>query len=280
MINNEDFLYIEDCKNDIDRIIKDVNVKCENIEQIYKEYIKEAVSKEEFVSTLDKMLFQIEITRQDTENCIELYRMFIYKIYGQYYKFYIKIINILQNLDSFDFLKEIQIKNFRSFTDIEYTFYSFEEIQSVHNSITEIINNLEQTINRRIYVVNDDTTRLKKGININELVYEKHYTVEILKQKKELFQKILFDYYRFQKKFFERIKLKLKVIFYHIEKDVETEFVSYSENESRIRNTKTSIETLLVNDMLERNDESFLQFFYSVIKINIKKLFSYVCIYE
>ena len=118
MINNEDFLYIEDCKNDIDRIIKDVNVKCENIEQIYKEYIKEAVSKEEFVSTLDKMLFQIEITRQDTENCIELYRMFIYKIYGQYYKFYIKIINILQNLDSFDFLKEIQIKNFIGVIDI------------------------------------------------------------------------------------------------------------------------------------------------------------------
>ena len=65
MTNNEDFLYIEDCKNDIDRIIKDIINKCENLSSIYKEYIKEAAKKEEFLSSLDKMLFQIEITKED-----------------------------------------------------------------------------------------------------------------------------------------------------------------------------------------------------------------------
>lgn len=280
MINNEDFLYIEDCKNDIDRILKDINGKCNNIDQLYKEYIKEAIAKEEFVSTLDKMLFQIEITKQDINSCEELYKNFIYKVYGQYYKFYIKIISILENLDSFDFLKEIQIRSFRPFTDIDYSVYSFDEIQAVHNAITEIINSLDQAINRRTYVVDDDTTRVKKGVNINELVYEKHYTIEILKQKKELFQKILFDYYSFQKKFFERIKLKLKIIFYHIEKDVEFEFVSYSDKDSKIRDTKTSIESLLVKDILEKKNENLLEYFYSILKLRLKKLFSLFCIYE
>ena len=280
MINNEDFLYIEDCKNDIDRILKDLYSKCENIDQLYKEYIKEAVAKEEFVSTLDKMLFQIEMNKRDINNCEELYKDLIYKIYGQYYKFYVKIISILQNLDSFDFLKEIQIRSFRPFTDVEYSFYSFDEIQSIHNAITEIINNLDQAINRRTYVVNDDTTRVKKGVSINELVYEKHYTIEILKQKKDLFQKILFDYYSFQKKFFERIKLKLKIIFYHIEKDVEYEFISYSNEDSKIRNTKTSIETLLVKEIIGDEKKNLVDYFYSVLNLKFKKLFSLFCIYE
>lgn len=254
MTTNEDFLYIEDCKNDIDKIIKDIENKCENLSVIYKEYIKEASKKEEFLSSLDKMLFQIEITNEDVKNYTRLYNIFLYKIYGQYYKFYIKIINILKNLDSFDFLKQIDVKKFRPFKDLEYTYYSFEEIQGIHNNITVIINHLSETINRFNYTIEDDSVRVNKGININQLVYEKKYTIETLHQKKELFLKILQDYYSFQKKFLERIKLKLKLLFYHIEKDVEFEFTSYSEKESST--DKKTMEYLIFNDLLENKTQS------------------------
>jgi len=274
MTNNEDFLYIEDCKNDIDRIIKDITNKCENLSSIYKEYIKEAAKKEEFLSSLDKMLFQIEITNEDVNNYIRLYKLFLYKIYGQYYKFYMKIINILQNIDSFDFLKQIEVKNFRPFTDLEYTYYSFEEIQGIHNNITIIINHLSETINRFNYTIEDDSIRVNKGVNINQLVYEKKYTIEILNQKKELFLKILKDYYSFQKKFLERIKLKLKLLFYHIEKDVEFEFVSYCENDSKISYTKKSAEQQLIYDLLENKKNA------SVLYNIFLRIFNFFCIYK
>ena len=274
MTNNEDFLYIEDCKNDIDRIIKDITNKCENLNSIYKEYIKEATKKEEFLSSLDKMLFQIEITKEDVNNYVKLYNIFLYKIYGQYYKFYIKMINILQNIDSFDFLKQIEVKNFRPFIDLEYTYYSFEEIQGIHNNITIIINYLTETINRFNYTIEDDAIRVNKGVNINQLVYEKKYTIEILKQKKELFSKILKDYYSFQKKFLERIKLKLKLLFYHIEKDVEFEFVSYSENDSKISYTKKSAEQALIYDLLENKKTQ------NVLYNVFLRIFNFFCFYK
>ena len=155
-----------------------------------------------------------------------------------------------------------------------------QRVVGIDNFETGYQHNLDQAINRRTYVVNDDTTRVKKGVSINELVYEKHYTIEILKQKKDLFQKILFDYYSFQKKFFERIKLKLKIIFYHIEKDVEYEFISYSNEDSKIRNTKTSIETLLVKEIIGDEKKNLVDYFYSVLNLKFKKLFSLFCIYE
>ena len=273
MSNNDDFLYIEDCKNDIDRIIKDITNKCENISSIYKEYIKEAAKKEEFLSSLDKILFKIEIKNDDVRNYINLYNTFLYKIYGQYYKFYMKIINVLQNIDSFDFLKQIEVKKFRPFIDLEYTYYSFEEIQGIHNNITIIINHLSETINRFNYTIEDDSVRINKGVNINQLVYEKKYTIEILNQKKELFSKILKDYYSFQKKFLERIKLKLKLLFYHIEKDVEFEFVSYSETDSKISYTKKSAEQELIYDILEDKKA------HNILYTFFLRIFNFFCVY-
>lgn len=277
MTFNEDFLYIEDCKNDIDKIIKDINHKCENLYSIYKEYIKQAVKKEEFLSSLDKMLFQIEITKQDANNCVDLYNNFLYKIYGQYYKFYNKMLSILSNLDSFDFTKQIEIKKFRPFKDLEYTYYSFEEISGLNKAITDIIEHLTETINRQMYTIEDDTTRVNKGVNINELVYEKRYTIETLKQKKELFSKILNDYYSFQKKFLERFMLKLKLLLYHIVKDVEIEFVSYTD--VKIIEMDESTENNLVHQLLEKNNAIIFDFF-GIIKQRVLKFLNFFCIYR
>ena len=277
MTFNEDFLYIEDCKNDIDKIIKDMNHKCENLYSIYKEYIKQAVKKEEFLSSLDKMLFQIEITKQDANNCVDLYNNFLYKIYGQYYKFYNKMLSILSNLDSFDFTKQIEIKKFRPFKDLEYTYYSFEEISGLNKAITDIIEHLTETINRQMYTIEDDTTRVNKGVNINELVYEKRYTIETLKQKKELFSKILNDYYSFQKKFLERFMLKLKLLLYHIVKDVEIEFVSYTD--VKIIEMDESTENNLVHQLLEKNNAIIFDFF-GIIKQRVLKFLNFFCIYR
>ena len=41
------FIEIEDFKNDISRIIGEIESKCQNLESIYKQYLKQATKSEE-----------------------------------------------------------------------------------------------------------------------------------------------------------------------------------------------------------------------------------------
>ena len=36
MNNNEDFIYIEDFKNDVIRMIREINIKCDKLDDIYR----------------------------------------------------------------------------------------------------------------------------------------------------------------------------------------------------------------------------------------------------
>ena len=65
MINNEEFIYIEDLKNDILRYIREINLKCIKLEQIYQEYIQEAIKKPIYLTSLDILFFQLELTNED-----------------------------------------------------------------------------------------------------------------------------------------------------------------------------------------------------------------------
>ena len=185
--------------------------------------------------SLDVLFFQIELTKQDINNYSRLFESFLSKMYGQYYKLYIKIINSLEDINTEFIFNDVNIHyEFTPYNDISETKYSFEEIQNVHNLITTIMNCMNQYISRQKYTVEDDEVRIKKGININHLVYEKTHDIEILNQKIKLFTSILKNYYEYQKKFLRRIMLKLKLLFFQIDSDIQFETVTHSSNRSSV----------------------------------------------
>jgi len=234
MNNNEDFLYIEDSKNDIYRLIRELNSKCVNLEELYKEYLQEVLKHDGHLMSLDVLFFQIELTYEDIENYTNLFTNFLAKMYGMYYKLYIKIIHSLKDikLDNI-FDKDIFIK-FTPFDDLNKKEYKFEEIQRIHNTITSIINSITQYISRQKYSIEDDEVKTNKGININQLVFEKTHDNEILLQKTKLFNNIITNYYDYQKKFMKRMTLKLKVLYFQLDSDIEFQTLNKKESKQYI----------------------------------------------
>tara|TARA_Y100000389_G_C17468992_1_gene528494 strand:+ start:1275 stop:2066 length:792 start_codon:yes stop_codon:yes gene_type:complete len=223
MNNNEDFLYIEDCKNDICRLIKELNIKCISLEDLYKEYLQEVLKHDTRLMSLDVLFFQIELTYEDIENYNTHFNSFLSKMYGMYYKLYIKIIQSLKDikLDNI-FDRSVFIKP-TPFDDLNKKNYDFEEINIIHNTIITIINSITQYISKQKYSIEDDEVYSKthQGININQLVFEKTHDNEILLQKTKLFNKILEKYYEYQVKFMKRMLKKLKFLKCNLENDIE-----------------------------------------------------------
>lgn len=299
MIDNEKFIYIEDCKNDVLRLIKELNIKSNNLEEIYREYLKEATKREDYLMSLDILFFQIELTKKDILNYTSLFNSFLSKIYGQYYKFYTKIYSSLKNEENItNIFNETQLYYvFRPFNDIHDEDYTFDEIQSVHNAITSIINCLQQYISKQKYTVEDDHERIKKGININHLVFEKTHDIEIYMQKCKLYNNILTNYYDYQTKFMRRMMLKLKLLFFQIDSDIQFESVTYSRGRSSItykignyleNNKNSNVEEILLADLdisnspvkrlIEISNISEKNIFKIIYEIICKNVLHFICI--
>lgn len=262
MNNNEDFILIEDIKNDVLRLIKEVNIKCETLDEIYKEYLSEAVKKSDYLMSLDVLLFQIELTKEDVCNYTNLFNSFLSKMYGQYYKLYIKIIN---NEELKSILDSNLYISFIRYDDLKQREYPFTETQKIQNLITTILNKIQEHVSRESYTVEDDQVRIKKGLNINHLVYEKTHDIESYRQKVTLFNKILENYYNYQKKFLRRILLKLKLLFFQIDSDIEIESVTHSVTRGSVT---TEIDEQLNNIKLDNSDKDIEKLLLSELDIS------------
>tara|TARA_B100000900_G_scaffold416244_1_gene450514 strand:- start:15357 stop:16205 length:849 start_codon:yes stop_codon:yes gene_type:complete len=223
MNNNEDFLYIEDCKNDIYSLIKNINDKCTNLEDLYKEYLQEVLKHDTHLMSLDVLFFQIELTYEDIKNYTSLFNEFLSRMYGMYYKLYIKIIHSLKDIKLDNIFGNNLFFKPTPFDDLNKREYNFEETEKIHNTIINIMSSITQYISKQKYSIEDDEVYSKthKGININQLVFEKTHDNEILLQKTKLFNNILENYYEYQKKFLKRMILKLKVLQFQINSDIE-----------------------------------------------------------
>ena len=244
------FVFIEDCKNDTIRIIKEINNKIEKLEDIYKEYLQEATQKEEHMMTLDILFFQIQLTKKDIDNYTSLFNSFLSTVYGQYYKLYTKITHSLNNVNVNDIFNDTPVMyNFNPYDDINEKKYSWEEITKVHDVIITIINLINLYISRQKFTVEDDQVRIRRGININHLVYQKKHDIEVLSQEIKLFDNILISYYDYQKKFLRRLMLKLKLLFIQIDTDIQFETVTYKNDlvDENKRNDK--LEKILLSEL-------------------------------
>jgi hypothetical protein len=218
------------------------------------------------------------MTKKAAENYKDLFNFFIYHAYGQYYKTFIKIReDYLENKEIFE---NIITLDFLPFDDINYAVYSFDEIVKIHDVIINVINNARVYTSKSKYEIEDDAVRANKGIGIDNLVFEKKHHNEILVNKIKLHNEMLNKLYQYQLKTLSRIMLKLKLLYFQIESDIEFESFNYS--------TRNSI-TETINGKLKniKNRNNFEELFMEEFKYDkapsklsiILQFFSKFCIY-
>ena len=199
----KDFIEIEDYINDTLKIISEIEGKCSNLHEIYKQYLKQIIETKDYLTSLDTLYFQITLTEKELENFVQIFDIFIYQMYGQYYKFYI---------------------------DLLLEKYSIEDIKSIHNFILSVIICINNYIEKQKYDIEDDYIRVKKGVNIDSLVFEKKKFVDFLYNENELFIKTKTKFYDYQKKIIKRLILKLKLLYLQIDQDIQFESFNYKTN--------------------------------------------------
>jgi hypothetical protein len=255
-MSEEKFIKIEDYKNDINRVIEEINDKCIQLDIIYKKYIKQIETNSDFTMSLDTLFFQIAMTKKDVQNYKDLFNLFLYQMYGQYYKLFIKIkgsyienINITENIPDVDF---------SPFDDINYKIYTFEEISKIHDTIVNIIKLAKNHVSKNEYEIEDDTVRVNKGIGIDNLVFEKQHHTQILINKNTLHNEMLNKLYKYQEKFLSRIMLKLKLLYFQIVSDIQFESFNYTSTASSRESITNALDNKLKNVANRQNFEVLL----------------------
>lgn len=272
-----DFIKIEDYKNDITRIIEEIDDKCIQLESIYKKYIKQTETNSDFTMSLDTLFFQISLTKRDAHNYTELFNLFLYQMYGQYYKLLMKMVS---NYNEDTLITETKMEDFSPFDDIKYKMYSFEETSKIHDNIVNIMSVVKAFISKGKYEIEDDTIRVNKGISIDNLVFEKQHYNQILSTKNNLHTEMLNKLYKYQSKTLSRIMLKLKLLYFQIVSDIQFESFNYSPRESitnaldnKLKNVahRQNFEDLLMEEFKDRGGTRGFS--------TIVKFFNKFCIY-
>jgi hypothetical protein len=240
----DDFVKIEDYRNDISRILDEIEEKCVHLKSTYNQYIKQTEKNKAFIMTLDTMLYQISLADLELADHKKFFNYHIYYTYGQYYKLYIRIKNGFSELHFSDFYKEAQRIEFEPFDDINFKYYPFENIIKIHNWIINFISNIKMYITKSNYEIEDDTVRVKNGISIDNLVFEKKHLVETLKNKIILHISTITKFYTYQKKVMSRIMLKIKLLYFQLDSDIKFETFSYNPRQSLTNVIDGRLETL------------------------------------
>jgi len=240
----DDFVKIEDYRNDISRILDEIEEKCVHLKSTYNQYIKQTEKNKAFIMTLDTMLYQISLADLELADHKKFFNYHIYYTYGQYYKLYIRIKNGFSELHFSDFYKEAQRIEFEPFDDINFKYYPFENIIKIHNWIINFISNIKLYITKSNYEIEDDTVRVKNGISIDNLVFEKKHLVETLKNKIILHISTITKFYTYQKKVMSRIMLKIKLLYFQLDSDIKFETFSYNPRQSLTNVIDGRLETL------------------------------------
>jgi|TARA_B110000971_G_scaffold221993_1_gene272346 hypothetical protein len=240
----DDFVKIEDYRNDISRILDEIEEKCVHLKSTYNQYIKQTEKNKAFIMTLDTMLYQISLADLELADHKKFFNYHIYYTYGQYYKLYIRIKNGFSELHFSDFYKEAQRIEFDPFDDINFKYYPFENIIKIHNWIINFISNIKMYITKSNYEIEDDTVRVKNGISIDNLVFEKKHLVETLKNKIILHISTITKFYTYQKKVMSRIMLKIKLLYFQLDSDIKFETFSYNPRQSLTNVIDGRLETL------------------------------------
>ena len=226
------FETIKDYKNDIDNVFRYIKNKTEILTCMYNDYLKEIKDAVNYRLSLDSFNFQTKLINIEHDNYNKMFKFFINRMYGDYYKLYNKLIDYVKNN-----VKNVKIVNdnqYPKYKDLEVNVeYNIEIIDDVYSNILSILTELSNYCLKENHLIKEITKKQNNGININNFLNEKKYSIIILEQKINFYYEILKGYIESQKKFFKRLYLKLKLIYAQLCHDINLE-TSVNKNNSNL----------------------------------------------
>ena len=227
---NNDFEDIKNYKNQIEIIIKTIKNKIDILKSIYKEYHDKQNIFNGDKSSLDSLNNQLFLINTENNNYKNILSIFLNKIYGEYY-------NLFKNLSKFikPFIEnkiiELQITvNYPIYKVLDFNeVYEFTFIENINNDINNIINCLLIHIANEKEEIKYDEFQRDKGIHLNNFVTEKKCNINVIEEKIKFYNNIFCTYKILQNKFLKRLLLKLQILFYQLEFDINISNDNYND---------------------------------------------------
>ena len=217
-----DFEIIKDYKINIDNIFRYIKNKIEILTDMYNDYLKEIEDTINYRLSLDSFNYQTKLINIENDNYNKIFKYFINRMYGDYYKLYNKLIDYIKN--NFKNIKIVKENKYPKYKDLEVNVeYNIEIIDEIYSNILSILTELSNYCLKENYLIKEIIKKQNNGININNFLNEKKYSIIILEQKINFYYEILKGYIESQNKFFKRLYLKLKIIYAQLCHDINLE---------------------------------------------------------
>ena len=245
------FEKIKDTKHDIENVLNYINNKTEILTSMYNEYLKQINNTTNYRISLDTFKFQTKLINIEHYNYVKMLKIFLNRMYGDYYKLHKKLIEYVKT--DVKNVKIITNNEYPKYKDLDITAeYSFDTTDNLFSEILSIILELSNYCLKEHYLIKEIEKKQNNGININNFLNEKKYSIIILEQKINFYNDIISGYLSFQQKFFKRLYLKLKLIYAQINNDINLE-TSVSKSDNKL--TKNTSFSNISSNLLENNIE-------------------------
>lgn len=235
---------IENINNDIDILVKCVNDKIINLEEIYKNLINKNKKNSFHICGLDAFNFQVKIIRLEYKNGLDYYMMILNRIYCDYYRFYNTLYNYVdmcvENINT-----EKKIFPVYDYLDMNKK-YSFNLIRELEKENLFLLDVILKWLKQLILEFHTYKIKNKSGIEIKNILFTYEHNISSVYDKIVFYCKLIEFSHQIHIKYLKKLVLRLN----DIKDDLDNEF-NLDESKLIKSDTENEIEDLLSPISLE-----------------------------
>lgn len=227
-----DFKDISDLEKTIVEANAGINAKLNEVKQTYQ-YLVKNNNKKIFLFCLDAFFFQYKNHNNEYENLSKASILIVNRMYGDYYKLY--NILLLQLREKNIPLKTItESKKFSIYKDLEpYYPYSMNEITDIHNSIMEILFELQSYHNSLEKSAFGYSQTSNVGLSITNFIHTLQYENMLVREQIHLYVNYLLFYHNSHKSYLNKLIQKIQNFQQEMEEDItNTNIQPFSQSNS------------------------------------------------
>jgi hypothetical protein len=213
---------------------KTINEKLNEVKQTYQ-YLVKNNSKKIFLFCLDAFFFQYKNHTNEYENLSKSAILIVNRMYGDYYKLY--NIMVLQLREKNIPLKSItESKKFSVYKDLDpYYPYSMNEITNIHNSIMEILLELQSYHNSLEKSAYNYSQTSHVGLSIMNFIHTLQYENMLVREQIHLYVNYLSFFHNSHKTHLQKLIRKIETFQEEMEEDItNTNIQPFSQNNNSI----------------------------------------------
>jgi len=209
---------------------KTINEKLNEVKQTYQ-YLVKNNNKKIFLFCLDAFFFQYKNHTTEYENLSKSTILIVNRMYGDYYKLY--NIMVLQLREKNIPLKSItEPKKFSVYKDLDpYYPYSMNEITDIHNSIMEILFELQTYHNSLEKSAYNYSQTSHVGLSIMNFIHTLQYENMLVREQIHLYVNYLSFFHNSHKTHLQKLIRKIETFQEEMEQDItNTNIQPFSQN--------------------------------------------------